>query len=120
MIYFILLSTYVSSMAKYSNLMGYIWYKSFVVDTDVPQNQVMLTSEEASDYYKTLKIIGFIGSMLLLPIFGHIADKYPHGIEVMFVYGLRSIAAMSFAQMNSLDGGFPTFTMSVVKISTSL
>ena len=86
----------------------------------MPQNQVMLTKEEASDYYNTFKIIGFIASTLLLPIFGHIADKYPYGGEVMFVYGLRSIAVMSFAQLNSPHGWFPMFTISVVKISTSL
>ena len=120
MVYFILLSIYVSSMASYGTTMIYIWFQHFIVDPDVPHNQVMLTSDEASDYYRTFKIISFIASTLLLPLFGHIADKFPTGAEIMFVYGLRSTSIMSFTHLNSPYGWFPMFTICVLKISTSL
>ena len=100
--------------------MIYIWYQHFIVDPDVPHNQITLTKEEARDYYGTFKIVGFIAAMILLPIFGHIADKFPSGSEVMFVYGLRSVSVMSFTMLDSPHGWFPMFTISVVKISTSL
>ena len=120
MLYYILLASFTSDMATDSGTMIYIWYQHFLADNVSRHEHVIISSDEASEYYENWKIIVFFASAVLLPLFGYIADKLPQGREVMFVYGTRGVAIMAFCFMDSPHGWLSMFTLVTLKLCTSL
>jgi len=81
MIWLVLYSTFVHKMlAAQAGYIIYLWTIKWVVDDDfVTTNETQLTMGESWDLYKDFALYAFITSLVLIPIFGFLADKIDMG-----------------------------------------
>ena len=106
--------------AKVSTII-YIWLVRWVVDADQgtgADNE--LTGDESWDIYQWFKIVNFICSGILIPLFGLFSDKFAVGHELMAVFGVRCIACMSFFLLDSPKGDIVIGTFIAISLSASL
>lgn len=83
-------------------------------------NDTQLTATEAWDLYKEFSLITFICSLVLIPIFGYLADKMDMGHQMMLTFGMRAIASLAYFVIESPNGNIVHLTLVVLTLSSSL
>ena len=119
---FVLFATFVHSMmrAKIGAIIS-LWYKHWAIDDDKEKlYDSDLTITESREFYQEIQFFSFFLGLVLVPIYGLFNDKIGTGLEVMFSFGLRCIACMSFFMLDNPHGRVVNWTFIAIKVSASL
>lgn len=89
-----------------------LWLNSFIEKGEFSDENGAL------DAYRKIVMTAMVGTLLLLPLIGSIADKFPSHIVVPFSFFLRAMAALSFVQIERADTWLSYIASVVLIIST--
>ena len=76
--------------------------------------------DESWQLYKDFRLVAFICSLVLIPIFGFLADKMDMGHKMVLTFGLRVISSLAYFVIESPHGNIVYLTLVVLSLSSSL
>lgn len=72
-----------------------------------PENDSLISEDESNEIFKKIVLIGQIGSLVAVPLFGYLTDKLSAGYELIVAFGARCATCFLFFFLDSPKGFEP-------------